>query len=88
MKYTGHISKLIQNNSALNLSNQALGTLMNIIYLEGAISSLENVRAKNKYAGTKNKYDVWIKNYSDKLDKITQKQTPDRLINMIAKIGS
>lgn len=77
----------MQSEDALRIRGDALGILMNIIYLEGAISSLEKVKAKDKYEEAKKKYDLWIKNYSDKLDRLTQKRTPDNLIELISKLG-
>ncbi|GAF89211.1 unnamed protein product, partial [marine sediment metagenome] len=60
MQYTKYLSALIQGQGTPKLSNQSFGSIMNIIYLEGAIASLEKVKLKNKNPGTKHKYDIWI----------------------------
>lgn len=87
MQYTKYLSGLIQGQGAPQLSNQSFGSIMNIIYLEGAIASLEKVKSKNRNPSTKHKYDIWIKDYSEKLESITENMPPDKLFNIMSQIG-
>jgi len=86
MQYTKYISSVIQSQGTPILSTQSFGALMNIVYLEGAIASLEKVKSKNKVPSSKHKYDLWIKDYSDKLDAITEKRSPENLIKLITQM--
>lgn len=83
MRYTKHFSSIIKSEGAPNLTTQSFGVIMNIIYLEGAISSLELVKLKNRNPNTSNRYDIWLKKYRTKLDAITHDLSPEELLKIL-----
>lgn len=84
MNYTEHLSTILRENRDTELSSQTLGDILNIIYLEGAISSLEKVKSKDIGMNSKYKYDVWIKGYKKKLDRLTGNLSPQKLFSLLA----
>lgn len=58
------------------LDNDTLSVIMNVVHLEGAITSLEKIKSSDTDPKTKYKYDVKIKGYKEKLNEITNQVSP------------
>lgn len=76
MQYTKYLSAMLKAQGAPMLNNEAFGTIMNIVHLEGARSALLKLKIKEKNHDTFYKYDIWILEYTDKIARITNNLPP------------
>ncbi len=58
------------------IDNDTLSVIMNVVHLEGAITSLEKIKSSDKDPRTKHKYDAKIISYREKLHNITNQVSP------------
>lgn len=83
MQYTKYFSFIVKENGQPQMSSESFRTMMNIVYMEGAISGLKKAKEVNKGTDAFYKYDVAILREQTKLTKITGNIEPNELLKRI-----
>jgi len=86
MKYTSYIAERFKANGVPNLSNKGFGILMNIIHVEGAMAGLKKMQDKEPTEEAKLRYGIWLEDYKMKLESLTWKLEPKKLIEQILMV--
>jgi hypothetical protein len=66
-----------------NLSSQGFAIIMNIIHIEGAMEGLRKMQQREKSVAAKHKYTVWLDDYTVKLEGLTWRLEPKKLVEQI-----
>ncbi|MDX2361577.1 MAG: hypothetical protein QNK23_12275 [Crocinitomicaceae bacterium] len=83
MKHTDHLSKIVSFNGVPHFNESAFRTMMNVIFMEGAIHSLEEAKSKDSNPETKGKNDALLLAYKHKLEAFTWELAPNELMERI-----
>jgi len=80
MKYTKYFGVITKEQGRLNLSTEQFQRMMNIVHVEGVISSLNKVKETYKDTNQYYKYDTIIFKHEVQLTDLTGNLTPDLLL--------
>ena len=86
MKYSKYFGLITRDKGGLNLSTAQFQRLMNIVFLEGSISGLN--QAKETYKGTNQyfRYDTIIFKENKRLTDLTGNLPPDKLLKEMHRV--
>ena len=80
MKYSKYFGLITRDKGGLNLSTEQFQRLMNIVFLEGSISGLNQAKETYKDTNQFYRYDTIIFKESRKLSELTGNLDPDKLL--------
>ena len=81
MKYTNHFSHIIRANGAPHLDRHQLQRMMNIVFIESGIDTLEKLNLNSRPVFMK------INSYKSKLIRLTKELDPDNLILEMVRLS-
>lgn len=83
MKHTKYLAAMIKQHGVPQLSNDSFSKMMNVVHLEGAISSLKKIRIGEREEKLKHRYFLQEVNLQDKLDDITLHREPNEFYKFL-----
>ena len=86
MRYTNYFSSIVKEQGPPHLNPDQFRRMMNIVFLEGMISGMEKVKAKEKSQSFK--YDMLIFKQNQILTKLTGNLKPSLLIREMYQMSN
>ena len=86
MRYTNYFSSIVKEQGPPHLNPDQFRRMMNIVFLEGMISGMEKVKAKEKSQSFK--YDMLILKQNQILTKLTGNLKPSLLIREMYQMSN
>jgi hypothetical protein len=80
MKYSKYFGSITRDKGGLNLSTEQFQRLMNIVFLEGSISGLNQAKETYKETNQYFRYDTIIFKENKRLTDLTGNLPPDKLL--------
>lgn len=76
MKYTKHLSIILNSNGVPNMRSEQFKTLMNIVHLEGRLTQLTKLKERAKKSREPHRYDLGIQDVSQQITDLTRNCDP------------